>query len=787
MIFVHPWLLYLLPLAAIPIILHLLTLFRLRTVELSTFRFLFDSYLQQRRRMKFLEALLAMLRTLFLVLLILVIARPMVRHWNDLFPGGSGGREVILLVDCSASMNAQTAGEAAFKRATRAARAVVKRLGPEDRVTLVRVAGRPEEVFSSFSSDVEGIEKRIDGLVATPARANFYAAFMQVFGPEAPKRTNPVVYLFTDCQSTGWNEVRRQGLERVLPPKTPLVVVNVGSNEELPNLAVLGDPPPRQRAVVGLPLRLRARVANYAKEPAEVTLRAFVKEQEIYRKRLALRPGEVAVRKVPFTPTEAGTHHGRFEITGAAADRFPGDDSFLFTVTAVPRVKVLVVNGNPSADPEVDETVYLRALGAIFAGRPGEKAGKETAKVKALRELAQSLDLRETPEAGLTAEALKGAGVVALANCGGLSDVHFSLLRQYVAAGGGLLVFPGEKVNPVLYNTRFFTNPDVPKDRLTPAQLGQPQGDPEDLRTYEQLAAVDFSHPVLAVFDEPRRRVPYFKNVYFYRRFPLTVPDARKNPGSERAGFWPLAEFASGALALVENQYGDGLVVVAAFPLSRKGSNLPVENGTEFVPLMLRLLSHVQRRADLEARPVVVPGDIVEISAAGAWNPAVCKVTNPGGRTSPVSLERSGSRLLGAFEETGERGYYTIDARPEGGESAKGASRDFAVNIAPEESDFRTLDRKDFEELFPDARLTYVDASAEAQQLRSLSDDLEEPVWRPLIYLMFVIIGVEFLLATLSGKRRDVDEGADGGERVRQVKAGAWMGRLAAAPGERAQ
>ena len=41
--FLHTSLLYLLPLAAIPIVLHLLTLHRLRTVELSTFRFLFDS------------------------------------------------------------------------------------------------------------------------------------------------------------------------------------------------------------------------------------------------------------------------------------------------------------------------------------------------------------------------------------------------------------------------------------------------------------------------------------------------------------------------------------------------------------------------------------------------------------------------------------------------------------------------------------------------------------------------------------------------------------------------
>src|SRR5437588_8934743 len=98
MTFVHPALLWILPLAAIPLLLHLLTLHRLRTVELPTFRFLFDSYVQQRRRLQFLEALLAMLRTLFLLFLVFLLCRPVVKHWDRLFGAtgggsGSGGRE----------------------------------------------------------------------------------------------------------------------------------------------------------------------------------------------------------------------------------------------------------------------------------------------------------------------------------------------------------------------------------------------------------------------------------------------------------------------------------------------------------------------------------------------------------------------------------------------------------------------------------------------------------------------------------------------------------------------
>src|SRR3954452_315624 len=110
----HPSLFwFFVPLAALPLLLHLLTLHRLKTVELSTFRFLFDSYVQQRRRLQFLEALLAVLRTLFLFFLIWMLSRPVVRNWDRLFAssgGGAGGRDVFLLVDCSASMTARTAG-----------------------------------------------------------------------------------------------------------------------------------------------------------------------------------------------------------------------------------------------------------------------------------------------------------------------------------------------------------------------------------------------------------------------------------------------------------------------------------------------------------------------------------------------------------------------------------------------------------------------------------------------------------------------------------------------------
>jgi hypothetical protein len=779
MTFVNSWLWIFLPLAAIPIILHLLTLLRLKTVELSTFRFLFDSYVQQRRRMQFLEALLAALRTLFVLALVVLVMKPLVKHWNDLFhTGGGGGREVILLVDCSASMNAQTAGESSFGRAKSAIRAVVKNLKPEDRVTLVRVGAQSKEVFRDFTPDATRIDNEIDALATSPARANFLTAFNQVFGPEAPRRTNPVVYVFTDCQSSGWREVKNQRMDRLLPSDLPVLVVNVGSNEPLPNVAVIGDPPPgglaRRRAIVGLPVHLTARLANYSPSTVRVTLETVVNGKTLLdtrgsaQPRLTIKPGETVVHKIVYTPTEPGEQRGAFKITGNRSDRFADDDSYLFALSVLPRLKVLLVNGNPAnTNPLDSETRYLWALADDTPGP------KPSGPLGGVHDLARSIDFHEVPESAVNPDALKDTSVVVLANCGGLNGQQFIWLRDFVSQGGGLLVFPGDKVNPDVYNKQFFPIPNVPGEYLTPVQLGPAQGEPEKRETYDVLASLDYTNPALAVFDDPQRSVPYFKNVQFFRRFPLTIPD-------KQAKAAPLVEFARGGLALVENRYNDGLVVVAGFPANRKWSNLPTDNGKEFVPLLLRLISRAQHRPEVEAPSAVLPGGLTEFSVTGAWAPAELVIHDDENGEWTVPLERSGSRLIGAFDQAGKRGYYTLKVKGDRAERHPGSSLVFAVNLAPEESDFHLLDQNGLQELLPTADVTFIDASAEAQQALLQAGD-EVPVWHWLIYLVFLIIGVEFLLATLGGKRSDTEEKQTVAERVRRFNPGAWIGRMTGA------
>jgi hypothetical protein len=769
--FLHLWMLWFLPLALVPVLLHLLTLHRLRTVELPTFRFLFDSYIQQRRRMRFLEALLAMLRVLFMLFLVFLVCRPVVKHWDQLFGGttGSGGREVILLVDCSASMNAKSAGVSSIDRARTTALSIIDRLRPADQVTLIRVGARPEEILSRFNTDTEGIRNRIRALEPGSSRANLFAALLQLFGPEAGRRSNPAVYVFTDCQANSWKEAKNQGLEKLIPEGTAFTVVNVGPTAVGDNVAVVGDAPRRNRAIAGLPFVLTPRVVNHGRVPAEVTLSVLINEKEVARTLVTVKPGETLTRNFTYTPPEPGLEKGRFVVATKTPDVFPDDDQFLFALEVKPKIKVAVINGSPSEDPLLDEAAYIATALSSQAEPPADD--KKPA-VPGTKDLSKALDVREIPQAALGIDTLRDTSVVVLANCGALNAVQFGYLRAFVRDGGGLLIFPGDKVVPATYTTSFFPIPGPQGESLTAATMQPAVGDPDKGDTYAGLD-LDFSHPALSVFD-PKES---FRTVQVYRHFPLGVPKGKVNA-------WPIAYFqGTKNPAIVESKLGDGVVLLAAFPAHPRWGNLPLK--PDFVPLMLRLVTYAEHRPEAEVTPVVVADGTAEVAVSATWEPADATVKLPSGALlPPITLERSGARLFGAIEQTSRRGYYTVDVRSGRTNLLKAASLAFAVNQSPEESDFTLLKEADIRKLLPaGVEMTFIDASAQAQELHG-NIGKEQELWQYLIWLLFIVIGVEFMLSTLSGHKRPEEEVPSVGERVLSAGTGAWVGKMTGAPGK---
>src|SRR5437763_6049108 len=117
---------------AVPVLIHLLLRARARRVEIGSVRFLKLALRESTRRRKLRRWLLLALRAAAVLLLALLFARPY------LSAGAEGrDREVVLLIDQSASMAAVQSGQTLFARALDAADGVLAGL-PEQ--TAVRLA-----------------------------------------------------------------------------------------------------------------------------------------------------------------------------------------------------------------------------------------------------------------------------------------------------------------------------------------------------------------------------------------------------------------------------------------------------------------------------------------------------------------------------------------------------------------------------------------------------------------------------------------------------------------------
>src|SRR6185295_7011714 len=97
------------------------------------------------------------------------------------------------------------------------------------------------------------------------------------------------------------------------------------------------------------------------------------------------------------------------------------------------RVPVLIVNGDPNPESLKGETDYLD-----IALQPYGQAKLD---------LTDLITTQVVEVQGLTPEAVSKSRVIVLANVQKLSDKQLASVKEFVRDGGGLLIFPGNRIS----------------------------------------------------------------------------------------------------------------------------------------------------------------------------------------------------------------------------------------------------------------------------------------------------------------------------------------------------
>lgn len=596
--FGFPAALWALPLAGLPILLHLLSRRAARRILFSDLTLLRSVDARARPRARLREIFLLAARCLLLAALILAAAAPVQRG----AAAGVEGLDVVLLLDSSYSMRARDGTRARFDAARDAGRRLLKRLAAGDRVAIA--------IFDEKlkSPPAWGDVRTADAVLAaarpgwrgTDTSTALTAARELLSSSPAGRRRAVVMLgdgaahgLRSDAGSSG-DGALVVGLR--FPPLANAWISAVApapdSSARAPRLgATFAASGASATSAIDLWVGERRAGSTSASTPAGGESRAV----------LALPAPED-----PTAPAWAGRVASR-------ADALAADDEAFFSISHRPQPRVLVLHWDASFFRAGKGGWFLREL---FGGSRETLAGRD----------GDFLEAARWAEADLTRY-----GTVVLADAGRPAPGLVTALERFVGRGGGVWLIPGVKASAA----------DLAAYSWAAARIGEPEtsGSPRGVRPARDGEAT-------AGWDELE-----LSRVSIERRFRL-----EPGPGAE---VW--AVDASGAPLLAAASVGRGRAVVWGAPLDTSWSNLGLKPLFVPWARACLALSASGAAADVSRR-VKVGEPIVRTWASGDAAPDRATVRAPDGKRTTLDVVGRRAVLpetalpgLYAFEEPGGR------------------------------------------------------------------------------------------------------------------------------------
>ena len=483
MSFLNPIMLAGLAAVSVPIIIHLLNRRKFRKVTWAAMRFLQNAIEQNQRRMRIEDMILLALRCLLLALLALALARPAILSDASAVFGQSKVTGVIIL-DNSMSMGMSDGTGTRFEKARRAAEQALDSMPAGSATAVLLASDVVQAVIPEPTFDLNLARKALREAPLTDRATDIFPALGKAIDTLKDRLAlRKEIYLVTDGQAAGWRQLTeiQRTLERTKSEiKTHVILVN---EHEERNLGVSDLRLASGLSAVGQPLRFEAKVSNYGKEEVRSTRVGLSVNGET-------PSDEFTIDALPAGATKSVTLFAKLRDEGfhsvaarIAEDRLPADDRRSLAVRAIREVKVLLVDGEPGSEARDSEVFFLKnALVPV----PADAAADYFIKTVSV-----------TPSE-LSQARLDDYDAVVLANVPDFSDALVTALEGYVRRGGGLMVFPGARVNTAFYNEQLFQ-----KLKMLPAEFGAIRGEADKDDAFVTLQEKGYEHPIVEIWNDP--------------------------------------------------------------------------------------------------------------------------------------------------------------------------------------------------------------------------------------------------------------------------------------------
>jgi uncharacterized membrane protein len=739
--FLNPWLLFGTAAVAVPIIIHLLNRFRHRQVEWGAMELLRRALVIRSRQVKLEDLILLLLRCLAVLLLALAVSRPTLTAANL---GNQNDTAMCIVVDCSYSMAHAGGINSRFDRAIQQVRQIVGRAAPGQEVCLVTMGNRPR-VWGPRGYDAGLFDKELkklavlgEGLNLENCLALDKNSVLAVFRnlPAASREC----YIITDGQAISWqrpSEAARKAMAQIA--REGRIYVLPVADDDVENLAItsfeVGGGTLRKGGLV----RFNVQVHNFGRQPAKAVVNLLADNAPIDQKVIEdIKPGGSAGVPLYMRMERAGTLRLAAQL---GPDGLLTDNVRYLAATVRDQVKVLCVDGRPSALPYQSATSYL--LTALLP-----KRGKDTV-------VAKNISWMDLP-----AQRLDEYDVVILADVPDVREEAALKLKSYVQRGGGLIVFTGNNINVRLFNERL----TVDGATFMPAELIEAvKLDAKDPGKPMEIALTD--HPIGQTLSALPRELLDDARFQGYFRMKLS-------PGGRAI----LNVAGEGTPLLAERTVGRGKVLLFASSADRTWSNFIIHPAGPMVvhEAISYLTTPQHERPMLVGSPLVMalPEGSGQPGGAGSPMPSGAPETPastgstasaggqqfvtfrlPSGQTQTVSVVRRGgvdSVPAATLDSMDAPGFYE-------GLSPTGPTIVAAANVETSESDIACMPAQTLSAALPGVALRVI-TPEESIATVVTQDRVGMELWKYLLALGLVVMVVEGFLARMFSRRMMVAE-----------------------------
>jgi len=527
--------LYLLPLAAAPIVFHLLMRRQRKRILFSTKMFFHRVNPRLTIHRKLREMLLLAARILLIALLLLALARLTVTGIGAVL-GLGGNQAAVVIIDNSASMSGSIKGGKGFKLKTalEGARTLLANMEEGAKAGIVLLVPDPRTgQWGGMTSEKKLLLDYLDKLGGTEATGDPARSILRATSllKEAAPAGGGSIHVFTDLQETEWKTQQMNTIDvrenvRVFFHRIPTAPA------KKPNVCVTGAKISSRRILPRQPYHVEVLLRNDGdRDLEEVRVNRNDSEHAIADgKTVSIAAGEKKRVRLGFRSQSPGYHWIRVWIEG---DGFAGDNRAAVSYICEPKGDIYFVGDEKAGE-----------FGVLPLAFSPHGDGRYTSLVPSyctMEKLPRSIEQKKP-----MLVVLKWSDACAL---DGKTD---ELLQKYTQEGGNLLVLPavagaGPSGNP-------------------PEWLGAAAGKVNVLKKAAPLLVPNGTSEFWSDLRDPGGRVS-FGGTFVKRYYPLSL--------QADAGYDPLLSGGDDRIVLAIRRLGKGQVIVSGMAFAGRRSGVP--------------------------------------------------------------------------------------------------------------------------------------------------------------------------------------------------------------------